>query len=315
VNRRRQWNWGVVGGVVPSRFFAARRAMERNGELVTRETSSLRYMHESLGMLARYNISRTQRVEFGAGIRRTGFEWQTFTRVTNASEGRVVSRERDEAPGGRPIHLAETQAAFVHDSAIFGPTSPILGQRYRFEVEPAFGALNYADVRVDYRRYIMPVRPITIAARVEHVGRYGPGAADPRLTPLVVGLQSLVRGYDLRSFAIDECGRQATSCSLMDELTGSRLAMLNLELRAPVKGLFSGDIQYGGLPLEAILFADAGFLWTRHSSGPLERDRFRSIGAGARANVGGIIFEMTAARPFDRPGKGWTVSFLIRPGF
>jgi Tol biopolymer transport system component len=315
MNRRRQWNWGVIGGVVPSRFFAARRAIERSGELVTRETTSLRYMHQSIGLLSRYNISRTERFEFGAGVRRTGFEWQTFTRVTNAVEQRVVSRERDDTPAGRPIHLAEAQAAFVHDTAIFGPTSPILGQRYRFEVEPAFGALNYADVRVDYRRYVMPVRPVTIAARIEHVGRYGPGAADPRLTPLVLGLQSLIRGYDLRSFAADECGRAATACSLMDELTGSRLAVMNLELRAPIAGLFAGDIRYGQLPFEAILFADAGFLWTRNAGRPLERDRFRSVGAGARVNVGGIVFEMTAARPFDRAGKGWTVSFLLRPGF
>jgi Tol biopolymer transport system component len=315
MNRRRQWNWGVVGGVVPSRFFAARRAIERDGELTTRETTSLRYMHQAIGLTARYHISRTDRFEFGAGVRRTGFEWQTFTRVTNTVEHRVVSREQDETPAGRPIHLAEAQAAFVHDTAVFGLTSPILGERYRVEVEPALGALNYADVRVDYRRYVMPVRPLTVAARVEHVGRYGPGAADPRLTPLVLGLQSLVRGYDLRSFAIDECGRQATSCSLMDELTGSRLAIMNLELRAPIAGLFSGDIEYGRLPLEAILFADAGFLWTRHSSSGLERDRFRSVGGGARANLGGIVFELTAVRPFDRVGTGWTVSLLLRPGF
>ncbi|HEV8316374.1 MAG TPA: hypothetical protein VGQ10_03155 [Vicinamibacterales bacterium] len=315
MNRRRQWNWGVVGGVVPARFFAARQAIERSGELVTREITNLRYMHQAIGLTARYNVSRTDRFEFGAGVRRTGFEWQTFTQVTNAVERRVVSQGRDQTPAGRPIHLAEAQAAFVHDTAVFGATSPILGERYRFEVEPALGALNYADVRVDYRRYLMPVRPLTVAARVEHVGRYGPGAADERLTPLVLGLQTLVRGYDLRSFAIDECGRQATSCSLMDELTGSRLAVLNLELRAPVAGLFSGDIEYGRLPLEAILFADAGFLWTRHASGPLERDRFRSVGGGARANLGGIVFEVTAVRPFDRTDTGWTVSFLLRPGF
>ena len=315
MNQRRQWNWGVVGGFVPSRFFAARRSIERDGELVTRETASLRYMHQAIGLTARYNISRTDRFEFGAGVRRTGFEWQTFTRVTNAVERRVVSDAQDETPAGQPIHLAEAHAALVHDTATFGATSPILGERYRLEIQPALGALNYADVRVDYRRYVMPVRPVTVAARVEHVGRYGSGAADPRLTPLVLGLQTLVRGYDLRSFAMDECGRQATSCSLMDELTGSRLAIMNLELRAPLAGLFSGDIEYGRLPLEAILFADAGFLWTRHSSSGLERDRFRSVGGGARANLGGIVFEMTAVRPFDRVGTGWTVSFLLRPGF
>jgi hypothetical protein len=125
-----------------------------------------------------------------------------------------------------------------------------------------------------------------------------------------------VRGYDLRSFAVDECGTAARSCSILDELTGSRLALVNLEIRAPFPGLLSGTLDYGRVPLEAIAFVDAGFLWTRRpGERGLEYDRFRSVGAGARANLGGIIFEVTAARPFDRARSGWTVSFLLRPGF
>ena len=315
-NRRQQWNWGVVAGVMPARFFGARRSVERNGALVTRETTSLRYTHQWAGVSARYGLNRSQRLEFGAGVRRTGFEWQTMTRVNDTAEQRLVSREAFETPAGAPIHLTEAQAAFVHDSAVFGATSPILGQRYRLEVQPAFGALTFADVRVDYRKYVMPIRPVTLATRIEHVGRYGPGATDPRLTPLVYGLQTLVRGYDLRSFAADECGLGATSCSMMDELTGSRFALVNLELRAPVAGLLSRTLDYGRFPVEAIAFLDAGFLWTKRSSThTLEHDRFRSVGAGARVNMGGIIFELTAARPFDRARNGWTFGFLMRPGF
>jgi Tol biopolymer transport system component len=316
MNRRRQWTWGFVGGVMPSRFFGARRSIAREGELVTRETTSLRYGHQWAGLNAQYGLNRAQRVEFGAGVRRTGFEWQTLTRVNDLQQQKMISREAVEAPGGAPIHLAEAHAAFVRDTAVFGATSPVLGERYRLEIEPAFGGLTFADVRADYRKYVMPVRPITIAARIEHVGRYGPGASDPRLTPLVYNLQTLVRGYDLRSFAVDECGTAARSCSILDELTGSRLALVNLEIRAPFPGLLSGTLDYGRVPLEAIAFVDAGFLWTRRpGERGLEYDRFRSVGAGARANLGGIIFEVTAARPFDRARSGWTVSFLLRPGF
>ena len=63
---------------------------------------------------------------------------------------------------------------------------------------------------------------------------------------------------------------------------------MNLEVRAPLFGLLTGELTYGPLPIEAIAFVDAGFLWTRHAGSPLERDRFRSIGAGARANIGGL---------------------------
>lgn len=45
-------------------------------------------------------------------------------------------------------------------------------------------------------------------------------------------------------------------------------------------------------------------------------DRFRSLGAGGRVNLGGFVFEAAAAAvPFDRPGAGWTASVLLRPGF
>jgi Tol biopolymer transport system component len=315
-NRRRQWNWGVVGGWMPSRFFGAHRSIEREGALVTRETTSLRYTHQWASLSARYALNRSERLEFGAGVRRTGFEWQTLTRVNDTIERRLVSREASERPAGAPIHLAEAHAAFVHDTSVFGATSPIVGQRYRFEVQPAFGGLNFADVRIDYRKYLMPVRPFTIAARIEHVGRYGPGAADARLTPLVYGLQTLVRGYDLRAFASDECGASARECSIIDELTGSRFALVNLELRAPLPGMFSGALDYGRFPIEAIAFLDAGFLWTRQPGAhTLEYDRFRSVGAGARVNLGGIVFEATAALPFDRPDQGWRFGLLLRPGF
>jgi hypothetical protein len=315
MNRRHRWNWGVTGGFAPSRFSGARRSFVRDGAVVTRETTSLRYNHQWLAASSRYTLNRSERVEFSAGVRRTGFEWQTYTRVLDAIARETLSTEATEIPGGEPIRLAEVQAAFVHDTAVFGATSPILGQRYRFEVAPAFGGLRYADVRVDYRRYFMPLRPFTIATRFEHVGRYGPGARDPRLMPLVSGLQTLVRGYDLRSFAADECGPAAMSCAMIDELTGSRLALLNVELRAPLAGILSRSLDYGKLPLEALVFVDAGFLWTRANGRPLEYDRFRSIGAGARANLGGIIMEITAARPFDRSTNGWRFGLLLRPGF
>jgi hypothetical protein len=264
---------------------------------------------------AQYDLNRTQRLEFGLGLRRTGLEWQSVTRVFDVAQRKTVSRSLDETRAGRPIFLGETDVAFVHDTAISGPTSPVLGQRLRLGVEPAIGGLFFADVQVDARRYFMPLRPVTIAVRAEHVGRYGPDARDIRLTPLVATLQSRIRGYTLSTFAQEECGLAATSCSILDELTGSRLALVNLELRAPLLGLFTGDLTYGRLPIEALAFADAGFLWTPRPGMRAERDRFRSVGAGGRVNVGGFIFEVTAARVFDRPDKSWTTTVLLRPGF
>src|SRR5690606_30035726 len=109
---------------------------------------------------------------------------------------------------------------------------------------------------------------------------------------LVWGLQSMVRGYDLRHFEMGECGLGATRCSLLEELTGSRFAVANVELRAPLKGLFTGELEYGRVPVELFAFGDVGFLWTRYGERPLERDRFRSVGLGGRVNLGGMILEV-----------------------
>ena len=315
INQKGQLNWGFVGGFIPARFIGARRAIDRRGEMITQESGNLRYTHEFASLTARYNVSRASRFEFRSGVRRTGYGWQTFTRVTNTVEKKVVSTVVQEVPAGAPIYLAEMQAAYVRDTAVMGPTSPILGQRLRFDIEPATGGLTFADVRLDARRYFMPVRPVTVAARVQHTGRYGPDAGDGRLTPLLLGLQTLVRGYDLTTFAAAECGQTATRCSIIDELTGNRFAVLNLELRAPLLGLLTGNLDYGRVPIEALVFADGALLWTPHRNAPLERDRFRSVGAGVRANLGGFVMEVTGVRPFDNPRPGWTVSFLIRPGF
>ena len=139
-----------------------------------------------------------------------------------STEGRTISRSLDEMRAGRPIVVAETDVAFVHDTAISGPTSPVLGQRLRIGVEPALGGLMFADVHVDARRYLMPVRPVTLAIRAEHVGRYGSDAGDKRLTPLVATLQTRVRGYSLSSFAAEECVLRPPHLPPY-ELTGSRL--------------------------------------------------------------------------------------------
>jgi Tol biopolymer transport system component len=315
-NRKERWNWGVAAGFQPARFYGAKGAIDNVDGIVTRETSSLRYLHQWGGLVGRYNIDSARRLEIGAGLRRTGFQWSTVTRVVDQHAQRVLSRDRTDTPAGDPIFLAEVQAAYVHDTSVSGPLGPVLGQRLRVEIQPAFGPVNFADVVADVRRYVMPFRPVTFAARVQHVGRYGPDAADPRLTPLIAGLQTFVRGYDLRAFASDQCGRRARACSIIDELTGSRFALINLEARVPIPGVFTGELAYGSIvPVEAIAFVDAGYLWTRSSSGGDEA-RFRSVGAGARFNLGGAVFELTGARPFDRADlDGWTVSFLIRPGW
>ena len=110
------------------------------------------------------------------------------------------------------------------------------------------------------------------------------------------------------------------SCPVYDNLFGSRMALVNAELRFPLWGAFGGDNFYGPLPVEMGVFADAGAAWDRSGrpnfrSGP-NGDLVRSVGALARINLLGFaIAEIDYVRPLDRPGRGWLWSFNLRPGF
>ena len=182
---------------------------------------------------------------------------------------------------------------------MFGATAPVLGTRYRLEASPTVGDLSFLTITADYRRYLMPVRPFSVAFRLQHVGRYGPDAADPRLLPLVWTLRDLVRGYDPREL-----------------LTTARLTVANAELRVPLAGPFGRLSGSNTLPIDALVFADAGaFDRPLAEWNDVRRTTLRSVGAGIRLNAGGFVFEFDAVRPLDRLPRGWTFAVNFRPGF
>jgi len=156
--------------------------------------------------------------------------------------------------------------------------------------------------------------------RARYASRFGGGARDPRLLPLVLTLRGEARGYDLRDVAAAPCvGRVSGSCSILDVLTGSSLFSGNAEIRFPIPGVLSRSYSYGPLPLEGFLFADGASLATSDGA-PAggwagRRQTLRSAGAGVRINAAGIIFEFAAAHRFDRPWRGWALAFNVGPGF
>jgi Tol biopolymer transport system component len=266
------------------------------------------------GLMA-YPLSHARRLEFTAGVRHARYDREVRSRVRSLSTARVLS-ESHERWGEPSATMGEVSAAFVGDTAVFGPTSPILGSRYRFEIAPAIGGLASTRLLLDYRRYLMPVRPFTLAVRAVHLGQYGPDADDPRLVPTFLGSRYFVRGYGWSSIRCEWDGQGA--CAALEELLGSRLAVGNVELRVPLLGLLSRDIRYGALPAEAFLFADNGAVWSRMGvSGAMGADvrRVSSAGAGIRISALGIPLELAAVRAFDAPARGWSFDFAFRTGF
>jgi outer membrane protein assembly factor BamA len=152
------------------------------------------------------------------------------------------------------------------------------------------------------------------------MGRYGASSEDSRLFPMYLGYPSLVRGYDVNSFEPGECTVTADgSCPEFDRLVGSRMVVVNTELRAPAVGLFKRSLSYGVLPVELFGFFDAGVAWDQDEDPTFaggSRGWISSTGVGARINAFGyLIAEFNAIKPLNRTGKGWMFGFNLRPGF
>jgi outer membrane protein assembly factor BamA len=213
--------------------------------------------------------------------------------------------------------------ALVDDSGVFGGTSPILGQRFRFEVDALAGSIRYNEVLLDYRRYLRLHRALVLAGRAMHYGRYGPGAADDRLYSLFLGDPWFIRGYDYTSVGAQvENGESAAADLYYNKLLGTRLSVANVELRVPLLGSLGLFPTPAVPPVEAALFFDAGAayqpdlreLGTVYAGG--WRQTLTSYGVSLRMNLLGFaVGEAALVHPNDRPGQGWYWEFSLQPGF
>ncbi|HEY6102447.1 MAG TPA: basic secretory protein-like protein [bacterium] len=322
INQHRRLNWGVAAQQVPYRLgsFIAGFGTVNGQPAYIEETQIFRQTNRSATGFVTYPLSRVKRVEFSAGFENITFDQELRIRAFDPTGSVIFLDSTATLPSPNALNLGVAAAALVHDNSYFGATSPILGSRYRFEVDPTIGSLKMATVLADYRRYLMPVRRLTIAARAVHAGRYGPDAQDPRLTPLYIGYQQLVRGYDIGSFSAAECPSSGTSCPAFDRLVGSRILVGNLEARFPLLGVLGlGGGYYGALPIEAGVFADAGVAWNKADQPSLfdvRRQAVTSVGAVLRMNLFGFaIAELDYVKPFQRPVKGWYWQLSLTPGF
>ncbi len=325
-NTSHRWNWGAVVQQIPYIVSQAGEyiAETDNGdEIDVQQELRYRQLNQELSGLITYPFSRVQRVEFSAGFQRISFQQRLRTQGISLATGDKVIDQTETLPAPSALNLATTGLALVYDTSIFGATSPLIGQGYRLEFSPTFGTLDMNTMLVDYRRYFMPIRPFTLAARFLHFGRYGKDAEDGRLSPLFLGYPGLVRGYDSNSFGANEF--VATSDStfaspVYDRLIGSRIALANFELRFPLFGvLHLGPGFYGAFPVETGVFYDTGVAWTINDKASFlggDRDPVRSYGATARVNLlGYAVLEIDYVNPVDRPQKGWFWQFNFTAGF
>jgi WD40 repeat protein len=322
-NLRHRLNWGVAAEQVPYVFggYDVPQCLDANCLGVVQPIFLLRQTTRSVSTMLTYPFNRVRRAEFSAGYTNISYYYQQELLGIYQPTGQILFDSIQTLPSPPGLNLGVLDAAMVYDNSFFGATSPILGQRYRLDVSPLIGSLLTTTLIADYRRYLMPVRPFTLAARVMHVGRYGRDAQDARLYPLFLGYSELVRGYTNSSFSASECRPiPGDPCPAYDNLFGSRLLVGNVELRFPLLGvLHLGSGYYGAFPIEAAFFADAGVAWNQGENPTFlggSRSAISSAGVALRINLLGFaIGELDWVHPFQRPDKGSYLQFSLTPGF
>jgi hypothetical protein len=274
------------------------------------------------GMVS-YPLNTTQRFEGTLGFDHISYSTQVEQTVFSGDY--VLSEQTRDVVSPPSLNLAQASVAFVGDYSFFGFTSPVTGGRYRFEIDGTTGSENYATLVLDYRHYFYE-RPVTVALRALHYGRYGPDAESPDISPIFLGYESLVRGYSAASFTADECSGMTgeNGCPQFNRLIGSRIAVANLEVRVPLLGTSDfGLINFPYLPTELSAFLDGGVAWSAGDSPVLhlatrsdERIPVFSAGVSTRVNLFGyLVVELFYAYPFQRPDAGWQFGFQVAPGW
>jgi hypothetical protein len=335
LNQKHRWNWGVDFTHLP--FVSAATGAGTttfNGApatVIQQQRDISRY--DDVSGVIQYPFSTTRRVEFSTGFQRQSLKSELETVIVDQN-GNIVDDRTDKLAGSFALNLARASSAFVGDSAIFGFLSPIMGTRYRYEVDTLTGDLHFNTALVDYRKYFF-LRPVTIAIRGLHYGRYGrDGGTLERfqngqslIQPLYIGDQSLVHGYDIGSISPSECVATPANpgaCPVFDRLLGSRIAVANIEARVPLFGTREFGLATGFIPTELFFFSDAGVAWwpdakakfrVTTNGNTTDRVPALSVGGGARMLLSYIPIEIYWAKPFQRPGQGWVFGFNIIPGW
>ena len=235
----------------------------------------------------------------------------------------------DKLPG---LNFASPTVAFVSDNTLFGVVGPIMGRRMRFSAAPALGNVHWVDYLVDYRRYDPIIfNTLTLATRL--YGDFTVGH-DENLFPKYVGTPDFVRGYDRSSLysgyscdAILGAPNTAGSACATAQLVGTRVSVLNEELRFPIIRRFDfGTLPIGLPPVDGLVFYDAGIAWnagqklslTRPDNYDytLQRYVMRSWGFGLRVNLFNLaVLRWDYAKPLDRDNSKFNWTFSLGPNF
>ena len=335
INQAHRLNWVFGGQQQPLYFYLPTAIQTFGGSSTTLPDSQvvtpqlIRFVIRDVFAQSWYPFNRFTRLELGANLSNITLDTlkQNYVFYPN---GGVNVYDPITASGGSVTYYGP-QIALVHDNSLFGFVGPFAGTRSRFELDPSFGNWRFTGATADWRRYFF-ARPFTLAVRGLFFGRFG---RDADLFPQFLGSTELLRGYTAGSILNNDCLNPSTAsggltgCSTLDQLIGSKIAVVNVELRFPLtRSLVLGFLPIGFPPIEGALFYDMGLawngtscdgtigscvVWNRTGQDPeVYRSPVRSWGGAIRMNfLGFVVLRFDITKPLNRPdhpGAYWTVS-------
>lgn len=324
MNDRHRWSWGFGGGqtpVVTGGYNVATGVI--NGVAVAQEQTVTQWEldRQAVGLFA-YPFSRAQRVEFTAGYENIGFAAESAVDTFDLATGQLLASQKTKLPAPPGLNFGIATGALVYDTSVFGGVSPILGQSYRFQAGMNAGTIDFATALVDYRKYISLARPVSVAGRFLHYGRYGSGADNSLMQPLFLGYPTIVRGYDFNSIQPAECGpnfQTTGACPLLNRLVGSKIASVSAELRFELLGPLGVWRTPMVPPVEIAPFFDAGTAWSSADKPNFLGGSVKPVsseGIVMRANLlGYAVLSVDYALPNNRPLRKHVWEFTLQPGF
>jgi len=328
INSKKRITWGGSFSHFPYRGMRYYFGLDSiGGELIQYTNYDLiRVFEENLSFFSQYPLSTKLRFEGGLSYSRYSYRIDSITYYYSLSGyylGQTKSKV-DDVPD--PFNVGSAYLAFVGDNTTFGITSPMLGYRYRFQVGQMFDEYDITNFSIDVRKYFF-LKPISLAFRALHYGRYGKDANE--LYPLYLGNEYLIRGYNFNAFYKSE---ETIPQNYLDvnNIVGSKIIVFNSEIRFPFTGVKRFSLMKSGyLFSDIILFFDGGVAWTKDRFPWLESSDVRfywnpnpnyytpiySLGASLRINLFGYaILEPYIAMPFQLDNVNYATGFIISGG-
>ncbi|WP_432711940.1 basic secretory protein-like protein [Pedobacter sp.] len=331
INQQKRLNWGLGISHIPYitgfREIVAETIPVEGGdplEVYNDRTNIIRTFENQAQLFASYPFNRSHRFEFGTSFSKYSYRIErisNFYENINGMIGYYLGSDKKKVPTAqaeqeyginfRSFSIYNLNGAFVGDRAIMGMTSPLEGFRYKIGGEQNFGDYQFSAISADGRKYVR-IKPFTLAARALTYMRLG--SEGENLYPLFIGYPYFIRGYEANSLYNNQ---NAGGTFDINQLSGSRIAIFNFEVRLP----FTGPKKLAQIPSKFLfsdlnLFFDAGLAWNEGSTisfkgqpngvllpngTPAERVPALSAGISLRVNMFGyFVLEPYYAFPFQR---------------